>query len=169
MNKDKLNSVVLTLTAILLLFTIISSTESIAAAQSAYITCDDGNVYIINTETQQVIPLHVGNDPYGITVTPDGSKVYVTDFKANNVYGIGIASNTVSSPIKVGSTPVGVAVTPDGKKLYVANSADNSVSVIDTATNTVTKKITGLTKPYGVAISPDGSKAYVTNVASTSV
>lgn len=127
----------------LLILFLISFTASVAAAQTAYITCDDGNVYLINTASDTVISnIAVGNDPYGITVTQDGSKVYVTDFKANNVYGIGIASNTISSPIKVGSTPVGVAVTPDGKKLYVANSADNTVSVIDTATNTVTKIIT---------------------------
>jgi hypothetical protein len=47
---------------ILFLF-LISFTASVAAAQTAYITCDDGNVYLINTDNQQVAPLHPGLPP----------------------------------------------------------------------------------------------------------
>jgi YVTN family beta-propeller protein len=73
-----------------------------------------------------------------VAVTPDGSKVYVTNQGSNTVSVIATATNTVvGSPITVGTNPEGVAVTPDGSKVYVANHGSNTVSVIATATNTV--------------------------------
>jgi YVTN family beta-propeller protein len=119
-------------------------------AQNAYITNQgSNNVSVIATATNTVIgsPIAVGNDPYGVAVTPDGSKVYVTNFNSNNVSVIATATNTVIATIPVGGNnpvgnrPVGVAVTPDGSKVYVANAFSDNVSVIATATNTVTANI----------------------------
>jgi YVTN family beta-propeller protein len=85
-------------------------------------------VSVIDTEKNQVtatIPAGVG--PYGVAVSPDGSKVYVTNTLLNatgprgNVSVIDTATNMVTATILVGSYPTGVAVTPDGKKVYVAN------------------------------------------------
>ena len=85
-----------------------------------------------------------------MAVTPDGSKVYVTNGDANSVSVIATATNTVTATIPVGTDPFGVAVTPDGSKVYVANSyLGNSVSVIDTATNTVTATIPVGIEPIG--------------------
>jgi YVTN family beta-propeller protein len=73
-----------------------------------------------------------------VALTPDGSKVYVTNAHDNNVSVINTATNTVvGSPIPVGVHPFGVAVTPDGSKVYVTNVEDNTVSVIATVTNAV--------------------------------
>jgi len=73
-------------------------------------------------------------------VTPDGSKVYVTNLN-NTVSVIATATNAVSATISVGHGPVGVAFTPDGSKAYVANQFDDTVSVIATASNTVVATI----------------------------
>jgi YVTN family beta-propeller protein len=71
-------------------------------------------------------------------ITPDGSKVYVTDDNpSGTVYVIATAPNTVVGSITVGNNPIGVAVTSDGSTVYVANGGDGTVSVISTATNTV--------------------------------
>lgn len=83
----------------------------------------------------------VGESPLGITVTPDGSKVYVTNSGSNNVSVIDTATNIVTATVPVGNDPVGVAVTPEGTRIYIANSGSNSVSVIDTITNTVTATV----------------------------
>jgi YVTN family beta-propeller protein len=111
-----------------------------ARAQNAYITNEnDGTVSVIDTATNTVVgsPITVGANPFGVAVTPDGSKVYVAN-SDSTVSVIATATNTVvGSPITVGFFPVGVAVTPDGSKVYVANSGSNTVSVIATATNTV--------------------------------
>ncbi len=53
-----------------------------ALAQNAYITNENDNtVSVIDTATNTVIgsPIPVGNNPYGVAVTPDGSKVYVAN------------------------------------------------------------------------------------------
>jgi len=106
-----------------------------------------------------------------VAVSPDGSKVYVTNFNSDDVSVIATASNTViSSPIAVGSSPIGVAVTPDGSKVYVANEASNNVSVIATAGNTVIgAPIAVSSGPTGVAVTSDGSKVYVANDPSNNV
>jgi YVTN family beta-propeller protein len=99
-----------------------------------------------------------------VAVTPDGSKVYVTNLSGNTVSVIDTVTNTVVTTIPVGSAPFGVAVTPDGGKVYVTNLSGNTVSVIDTATNMVVgSPIPVGSGPAGVAITPDGSKVYVTN------
>ena len=93
---------------------------------------------MIATATNTVVgsPISVGK-ALGVAVTPDGSKVYVTNNGDGTVSVIATATNTVvGSPITVGNNPFGVAVTPDGSKVYVAN-VGGGVSVIATATNTV--------------------------------
>ena len=129
-----------------------SFTASIAAAQTAYITNDDGTVSVIDTAKDTVTAtVTVGNDPYGVTVTQDETKVYVTDYKDNRVYGIDTATNKVTTNVPVGSSPEGIAVNSDWTNVYVANYGSNSVSVIDTTTKQVTS-VSGFNCPFGVAI-----------------
>ena len=138
----------------------------------------DGTVSVINTTTNTVVnTISVGRKPFGVAITPDGSKVYIANSGDNTVSVINTATNTVTgSPIAVGTDPVGVAVTPDGKTVYVTNQGDGTVSVISTATNTVIgsaidvgcpiancgRKTTNI--PSGIAVTPDGSKVYVGNL-----
>ncbi|MDD4250280.1 MAG: beta-propeller fold lactonase family protein, partial [Methanosarcina sp.] len=97
---------------------------------------------------------------FGVAVTPDGKKVYVTnsgtrDWPGNTVSVIDTATNNVTATVDLGTGggywnmtyPHGVAVTPDGKKVYVANFDSDSVSVIDTATNKVTVTVPVGTNP----------------------
>jgi YVTN family beta-propeller protein len=95
-----------------------------------------------------------------VAVSPDGSKVYVTNDFSFSVSVIDTATNTVTAtiPLTVGSHPFGVAVTPDGSKVFVANeqSQPGSVSVIDAATNAVTATIPVGSGPqaFGIFIQP---------------
>ncbi|MSY45028.1 MAG: hypothetical protein F2686_05310, partial [Actinobacteria bacterium] len=94
------------------------------------------------------------------TITPDGTKAYVTNDWNATVSVINTATNTVSATIPVGRDPFAVAITPDGTKAYVTNASE-TVSVIDTATNTVIAAITLGGWGGEVVITPDGTKAYV--------
>ena len=96
-------------------------------------------VSVIDTATNTVIAtIPVGSSPFGVAVTPDGSKVYVANDERQ--HGVGDRhgdqhGDRHRSPSA--SVPYGVAVTPDGSKVYVTNTGASTVSVIDTATNTV--------------------------------
>ena len=115
-----------------------------------------GSISFINTANDTVTAtVYVGTDPYGVTVSPSGTKVYVTDYKANNVLIIDTATGTLNDSVPVENMPVGIAVTPDGNRLYVANSGSNSVSIIATSTNEVVRTLNGFNDPFGVAVTSD--------------
>jgi YVTN family beta-propeller protein len=127
-------------------------------------------VSVIDTVTNTVIgnPIPVGMEPYGVVVSPDGTRVYVTNSDNASVSVIDTATNTViGNPIPVGSQPLALAISPNGDRVYVTNynsgRTGGSVSVIDTATNTVTKTIPVGQEPFGVVVSPDGTRVYVAN------
>jgi len=74
-------------------------------------------VSVIDTATNTVIAtIPVGFEPVGVAVTPDGSKVYITNNNSSTVSVIDTVTNTVTATIPVGLFPFGVAVTPDGSR-----------------------------------------------------
>ena len=105
----------------------------------------------------------VGNTPHGIAVTPDDSKVYVTNSVSNTVSVIDASTDMVTTTINVGNYPFGIIASPDGSKIYVANNGTNTISVIDVATDNVVNTFTVGTGPHGLAFSPDGYLLYVSN------
>lgn len=172
--------------SIALLFTIIASgifTNSAHASTNprVYVTNDtDGTVSVINSNTNAVITtITVGQFPRGAVVSPDGSRVYVSNFtdccsvNPGSVSVIDTSSYTVIATIPVGNNPTGITITPDGSHVYVANygfGAENgSVSVINTATNTVTTTITVPPGPWNMAMSNNGTRLYVSSASSNAI
>jgi len=103
----------------------LGSSETLA--QNAYITNASSlntSVSVIDTATNTVTAtIPVGGGPFGVAVTPDGSKAYVTNLESATATVIAAATNTVVATIPVGNSPLGVAVSPDGSKVYVANGS----------------------------------------------
>ena len=89
----------------------------------AYVTNYNSNtVSVIDTTTNKVTAtVPVGISPWGVAVSPDGTRVYVTNWNSNTVSVIDTTTNTVTATVNVDSNPIGIAVTPDGSKVYVAN------------------------------------------------
>jgi len=111
-------------------------------------------VSVVDTVTNKVIDTEkIGDAPQGVAVSPNGKKVYVTDWKDRIVSVIDTTTVTVIATVPVGSSPEGIAVNPDGKKVYVANRGSNTVSVIDTATNKVIATVPVGSSPEGIAFS----------------
>jgi YVTN family beta-propeller protein len=99
--------------------------------------------------------------PYGVVITPDKSKIYVSTAGSDSltvidtatlisfahahpqpfVNDLSASANYVSTRIPVGRNPRGITLAPDGKRLYVANRMDDSISVVDTASNRVVSTI----------------------------
>jgi len=60
--------------------------------------------------------------PFGLDISPDGKKVYVTESGLNAVAVIDVETLTVTGHIPAGWFPAKIKVSPDGKKLVVANA-----------------------------------------------
>ena len=99
--------------------------------------------------------------PWGVVITPDKSKMFVTTAASESVTVIDVArllnfvhsrrqsfandlsasANYVVARIPVGHNPRGVGLSKDGKRLYVANRLDDNIAVIDTKANRVVSTI----------------------------
>ena len=67
-------------------------------------------------------------------MTPDGTRLVVTNAGSNTVTKIDTATNRVTTlRIKVGRSPSSIAVSADSRYAYVTNAADGSVTVITLA------------------------------------
>jgi YVTN family beta-propeller protein len=147
---------------------------AVAPNGETYVAIQDVNAVVAINPALGIDASYVVASPTGIAVSPDGTKVYVTnEGGSNTVSVIDTTANAVTATIPVGDTPAGVAVSPDGSKVYVANQGfstpGNTVSVIDTTTNTVTATISVGNLPIGVSVTPDGSKILVANNGSNNV
>ena len=94
---------------------------------------------MIDTATNTLsATIPVGASPFGVAVTPDGSKVYVANSFSDTVSVIDAATNTlIGSPIPVGDRPVafGVFIQPAPTFAGVAGSKNcrgTSVSALAT-------------------------------------
>jgi YVTN family beta-propeller protein len=132
---------------------------------------DPGTVSVIDTDpasdkfNQVIATITVGIGASGVSVTPNGEFVYVTNLLGNSVSVIETSTNQVKTTITVGTWPDGISVTPNGAYVYVNNYTDGTVSVIKTHDNSLLNPpITVGTGPHGgIAVSPDGQFVYVAN------
>ena len=66
------------------------------------------HVSVIDTATNTVIAtIPVGVAPFGVAVTPDGTRAYVANVGSDTVSVIDTATNTVTATIPVGDSPYG--------------------------------------------------------------
>jgi len=99
--------------------------------------------------------------PFGVVITPDKSRLFVTTGGSDSVTVIDIArllafvranrrsfandlsasANYVVTRIPVGRNPRGIVLSPDGRRLYVSNRMDDNITVIDAKTNRVLSTI----------------------------
>jgi YVTN family beta-propeller protein len=112
-----------------------------------------------------VTEIVVGRDPFSVTATADGKRLFVANARDNTVSVIdlgpvGEGPYTRLADVLVGSEPRGTAEL-DGK-IYVSNYADGSLTVIDGRTLSrettidLVKNGTRIQNPYALAALPDG-------------
>ncbi|MEU6365215.1 hypothetical protein ABZ876_05610 [Streptomyces sp. NPDC046931] len=79
-----------------------------------------------------------GNAPADVTITPDGTRAYVTNLPSNTVSMTDTNTNTVIDTITVGNGPGGIAITPLSckarKQVTNTGTATGDGSTPDTAT-----------------------------------
>lgn len=83
----------------------------------------------------------VGNNPWGVAVTPNQAYAYVSNYDGGSGKTISVidtSTNTVVDTIGIaGMAPQGIAVSPNGDYVYFTEQQSSAVGVISTATNTI--------------------------------
>jgi len=155
-----------------------STNEGVALSNGTLYFADTGNdtlavvptadLTVANYANPTETLVHVGINPQGVAVTPDGTQAWVADTGPQtggpSLGGIDVVStttDTVTATLRLHSDPREIAFSPDGSTAYVTTG--RGLLVIDTATLQVTALIRGLGDPQDVVVSPDGSTVYVTN------
>jgi YVTN family beta-propeller protein len=120
--------------------------------------------------------------PFGVAISPDKSRIYVTCEGSETVTVIDVqralrfiraqpgpfvqdlsaSANYITAHIDVGHDPRGMAFTPDGRNLLVANRLDDTISVIDVRTNRLATTIP-LAGPKEVSILRHGEQTFYTS------
>jgi len=129
------------------------------------------------------------HNPVGITISPDGSALFVADHDNNKIRRVEVATGAVTTLAGSGaqgsadgvggaaefSGPCGVAISPDGGALFVADPNNHKIRRVEVATGAVTTVASSGTEggsdgvggaaqfqyPLDVAISADGSTVLV--------
>ena len=159
----------------------------------------DGTAFISSVRDREVVVLNLANpsspqfvkripvkgNAYGMTLSPDQSKLYVAVSNADQIAVIDTARLDVRKTIDVarqsgdgndqgsgnntkysGRDTVNVTVSKDGKTLYAVNNGDNSIAVIS-LTGENGYHVDGLIPtayaPKDITLSADGSQMYIIN------
>jgi YVTN family beta-propeller protein len=111
------------------------------------------NVVVFDMNTRSIltrIPVEV--NPYQLVLTPDGRRLFVSNWASQSVSVIDTATNNVIRTLRVGMNPNDMKLSEDGR-LFVACSNDNTVHVIDTRTLAVIERLSTTLTP----LAPEGS------------
>jgi YVTN family beta-propeller protein len=150
----------------------------------AYVGCDrDREVVAVNvaspTAGAVLARIQLDGNPNGMTLSADGSNLYVAQDNQDQVAVIDTASNKVIHkidtrgparldfpPNTTGAAPTAVAIDQATKTLYAVNAGSNSIAVIPLSGPQAFKTV-GLIPtaydPTDVAFSADGSWMYIIN------
>lgn len=136
-----------------------------------------GSVVVFDVKRRELltrIPVEV--NPYELLFTPDGKKLYVSNWASESVSVIDTETNRVVASLLVGSNPNDMKLSNDGR-LFVACSNDNTVHVIDTATGrklevlstTLTPRAPEGSTPDALALDERRHLLYVANADNNNV
>jgi len=100
------------------------------------------DVSIVDLNSLKVIgDIKLGDRIHGVTVQPDGKRLFVTVESDHTLRIIDTASRQVIGTVKVSGRPNQVAVTPDGKYVAVPIRDGDKVDIVDVAKQEIVKSL----------------------------
>ena len=135
--------------------------------------------YISNTESSEISVIDVDSlevkktidlngSSLGVAVSPDGKRLFVSDWFNNCLLVIQLNSNERSC-IEVGKAPAGISISEKNDEIYVVSRDSNSVFVVSLSEEKVVGKILVGDHPFGLKLLSVKNQLYVTNVQSNDV
>lgn len=119
------------------------------------------SVTLVDVRLNEVIvEIPVGNDPRSIDVTPDGTRLLVTNHGDDSLFVIDIESEAVIATHFVGDSPYAV-ITDNNETAFVSVQGNDAVIEIDLASGRILQEISTPSMPTGLAIW--GDFLYVTH------
>jgi YVTN family beta-propeller protein len=115
-------------------------------------------------EVQEVA--ETGSMPKGVALSPDGARLYVTNFGQANGKNVSIYDAVTLAPIADIDVPgivVESVLSADGSLLYASNFPRDSVQIIDTKTRRVTREIQVGLHPKILVLTKDGKTLFAAN------
>ena len=106
----------------------------------------------------------VGHVPRGISLSPDGTRLLVTNSWDDTLSVIDTRLLKVVATWPVGAEPSSVVEDRAGKRVFVANRITGDVAVLDATTGVEEKRLLAGRGASYLALSPDGSRIYATHV-----
>jgi YVTN family beta-propeller protein len=118
----------------------------------------------------------VGDQPWILDVSADGSKVFVANWASENIGVINVASGTQTATIALPDYPTGISFRDAQSRIYAVTgtasvtsggsvglsfSQDGELTQIDSTTNAVVSRVDLNLAPAGIATDPTGSVAII--------
>lgn len=129
------------------------------------------NVHVIDPATNTVTGMIEGIEaPHGITIAPDGKRIYVTNEALETLDVVDTRTLAVFKRVPLSGKPNNVTVAKDGSKIYVAiREAPGAVDVIDAVALTNVKSIAVDGEVHNVYTVPDGSHIFAGSIQSKTI
>lgn len=109
------------------------------------------------------VPARAGSSNSLLDISPDGSKLLVTNPDNGTVTVVDAVKHTVLREIKVGEKPEGVTWIGNGPLAAVTVYREDLVVFLDADKGAVVKKLAVADEPYGIVTDKGGTRAWVTH------
>lgn len=134
---------------------------------------DNGAVSVIDLQQRKpVAEIPVGIYPTNASVSPDGTRVYVTNWGENSISIIDTATNlsTKAELSGTGNFPVNAVLNADGSQLLIADDGSGNLSMLDTQSGSASAAgIPVSDELWGIATADDGRTLLVTDYRHSAV
>jgi YVTN family beta-propeller protein len=129
------------------------------------------DTHLIDPGTNRVVGVIRGVEiPHGITTSPDGARLYLSNEALHSLDVVGARSLKVEKRIPLSGRPNNVAVSKDGRKVYVGIAqAPGALDVIDTVTLANVKTVPVKGSIHNVYVTPDGKFAVAGSIPESTI
>ena len=107
--------------------------------------------------------------PYNLTLSPDGSRLYVVGQESNQIVVVDPLAGKVLEKIEVGERPHTIELSPDGLSAYVSNQWADNIYRIDLVESRITDTLSGGSGPAGLVLDKEGKNLFVVNSYSSDI